>query len=81
MSSRYYKTKYDNHLARIQTALLRSVNECKKQVKEWEKAVFCKTGTLPDPSSYYKIPELCDILKKQKVALKLLASWKITVHL
>jgi hypothetical protein len=81
MSSHYYKSKYANHLARIQTALLRSVNECKKSVNEWEKKIFCQTGSLPNPNSYGKIPELHNILTKQKVALKLLASWKINVHL
>ena len=81
MSSHYYKSKYENHLARIQTALLRSVSECKKSVKEWEKKMVCETGSLPNPNQYGDIPELHHILTKQKVALKLLASWKITVHL
>lgn len=81
MSSHYYKSKYESHLARIQTALLRAVSECKTSVKEWENKVFCETGTLPNPNQYSEIPELQHVLKIQKVALKLLRLWKITVHL
>jgi len=63
-TSRYYKSKYDYQLTRVQTTLLKAVSENKKKIK-----------------SNLSSEEKESIERKQKVALKLLKSWKITVHL
>ena len=80
-TSRYYRSRYESALANIQTLVLKVITTSRNIVKEWEKKTFNQTGSLPDPNHYSNIPELKDVIHKQKVAMKLLASWKITVHL
>ena len=79
--SRYCINRYENYLAKIQVLVLKAVKELNSKLKEWDASFVTQHERLPNLNDYTASKEASDILHRRKVALKLLQSWKITVHL
>ena len=79
--SRYCVNRYDNHLAKIQVLVLKAIKQLDSDVKAWDASFLMQHKRLPNSNDYAASQEATELLHKRKVALKLLQSWKITVHL
>lgn len=79
--SRYCLNRYENHLTKIQVFVLKAVQQLNADLKAWDTSFLMENERLPNSSDYSRSEESRGILHKRKVALKLLESWKISVHL
>ena len=79
--SRYCVNRYENHLAKIQVLVLKAIKKLDSDIKAWDASFLMQHKRVPNPNDYETSQEATDILHRRKVALKLLQSWKITVHL
>jgi len=65
----------------MQTCVLRELRSVKNQLKQWGENFLATHGRIPNDSDYISDGHFKELTKKKKVALKLLESWNITVHL
>ena len=79
--SSYYANRYENHLAKIQVLVLKATKQLQSDIKVWDATFLMQNNRLPNANDYELSDEVTSTLHKKKVALKLLQSWKITVHL
>jgi len=79
--SHYSKAKYESQLAQIQVDVLKSVTKCKENVLRWETELEAKNDCVPTEEDYRNCTDIFTLVKKQKIASKLLQSWNMTVHL
>lgn len=79
--SRYCINKFENHLAKVQVLVLRALRQLNVELKAWDSSFLAQNKRIANQNDYSSSKEAKDILHKRKVALKLLESWKITVHL
>lgn len=77
----YYRKKYDTLLRNMQTCVLRKLRSLKNQLKQWDEDFLANHGRIPNDNDYSSDGQFKELSKKKKVALKLLESWNITVHL
>ena len=64
-----------------QVFVLKAVQQLNADLKAWDTSFLMENERLPNSSDYSRSEESRGILHKRKVALKLLESWKISVHL
>ena len=76
----FYRKKYDTVLSKVQTAVLRELRNVGEELKKWDEAFLTMHGRLPNNTDYMSDDEFSALNKKKKIALKLLESWNITVH-
>ena len=77
----FYRRKYDTLLSNVQTSVLRELSSVKRQLKQWDEDFLKTHGKIPNNNDYGSHSHFKELSKKKKVALKLLESWSITVHL
>ena len=77
----FYRKKYDTLLSNMQTCVLRELRSVKTQLKQWDEDFLSTHSRIPNNSDYINDDHFKELSQKKKVALKLLESWKITVHL
>ena len=77
----FYRKKYDSLLSNMQTCVLRELRSVKNQLKQWDENFLATHGKIPNDSDYISDGHFKELTQKKKVALKLLESWNITVHL
>ena len=76
----FYRKKYDSLLSNMQTCVLRELRSVKNQLKQWDENFLATHGRIPNNSDYIGDGHFKELTQKKKVALKLLESWNITVH-
>ena len=79
--SRYCINWYENHLAKIQVLVLKATKQINEELKSWDAFFLKQYQRLPNTQDYTASDQAKANLEKRKVVLKLLESWKITVHL
>lgn len=79
--SYYYSKKYDYILVRIQTQVLQELKSLEQALKNWDETFVQQNNRIPNDTDYTHSSEFKDMAKKKRIALKLLESWKITVHI
>lgn len=80
-NSHYCKKRFENYLAIIQTKVLKALSESKKMIRNWDKDFVLRNSRLPNLEDYNNSNQMKQTFHRDKIAMKLLQSWKITVHL